>query len=202
MTEAAPPSSLLRPAIHAATGLVALSLGLLPHPWAIVGGAFGVLAGWVLLPLLPLERRLRRPGEPYLCGLRTYPVAVLALILWLPPAEAAAAWGILAFGDAAASIVGSRVPAPSVFGHRKATWSGSLAHVGVGALAAVGLGAGVAALGAASGLVAAGTAPDLLRCTLAALAAACLDLVPLPPDDNIPGAAAAGGVLHATRAWI
>ncbi|MDJ0974613.1 MAG: hypothetical protein QNJ98_09155 [Planctomycetota bacterium] len=204
MTEPAPSPRppLLRPAIHAATGLVALSLGLLPGPWAIAGGVFGVVSGWVILPLLPLERRLRREGEPFLCGLRTYPIAVLALILWLPPAEAAAAWGILAFGDAAAAIVGSRVRAPSLFGHPKATWSGSSAHVVVGAIAAFGLATGVEALGAWSGLVDTGAAPDLLRCALAALGAACLDLVPLPPDDNIPGAAAAGGVLHATRAWM
>ena len=195
------PHPLLRPMLHAATGVIALSLGVLPRPWAIAGGVFGIVAGWLILPALPLERRLRRPGEPFLGGLRTYPVAVLALVLWLPPAEAAAAWGILAFGDAAAAIVGSRVPAPAVFGHAKATWSGSLAHVAVGGLAAWGLALGVAGLGSWSGWVDTGAAPSLLRCALAAAAAACLDLVPLPLDDNIPGAAAAGGVLHATRAW-
>lgn len=201
MTPAEDRHPLLRPALHAATGLVALTLGVLPRPWAIAGAGCGVVAGWIILPALPLERRLRRPGEPFLGGLRTYPLAVLGLVLWLPPAEAAAAWGILAFGDAAAAIVGSRVPAPSVFGHAKATWSGSAAHVVVGALAAWALAHGVAALGAWSGLVATGDAPALARCALAALGAACLDLVPLPLDDNIPGAAAAGGVLHATRVW-
>ncbi len=193
--------SLLRPAIHAATGLVALSLGLLPPGWAIAGAVLGVLAGWVVLPLSPLERRLRRPEEPFLCGLRTYPLAVLGLILWLTPAEAAAAWGILAFGDSAASIVGTRVPAPSVFGHAKASWSGSLAYLVVGTLAAWALSGGVVWLRDTFDFVETGAAPGLMRSALAALAATCLDLVPLPPDDNIPGAAAAGGVLHLTRTW-
>jgi dolichol kinase len=184
-------TSVLRPVLHAATGLCALLLGVLP-PWAALAAAGGgMLAGWVVLPLTPLEARLRRPGEPFLCGLRTYPLAVLGLVLWLGPAEAAAAWGVLAFGDAAASLVGVRVPAPRVLGSRKATWSGSLAHVAVGALAAWGLAAGVAGLAAWSGAVAPGPVPGVAACLLAGAAAALADLLLLPPDDNLPGAAAA-----------
>ena len=88
------PKPLLRPVLHALTGLGALALGVLPHPWAIGAAVLGVLVGWVILPLTSLEGRLRRPGEPFLCGLRTYPVAVLALVILLDPTDAAAAWGI------------------------------------------------------------------------------------------------------------
>ncbi len=190
--------SLRRPLTHAAVGLLALSLGLLPRPFAIAGGILGVIVGWVILPRTPWEAKLRREGEPFLCGLRTYPIAVLVLILWLAPADAAAAWGVLAFGDAAASIIGSRVAAPRLFGHPKATLSGSGAHVVVGTLAAFALGHGAEAIGDLMGWVETGSAPGMVRCLLAALGAAVLDLVPIPPDDNIPGALAAGAVLSVT----
>lgn len=189
----------LRPRIHAYTGLAALLLGVLPAPWHLVGAAGGVLIGWVVLPLSGLDRMLRRPGEPFLGGLRTYPLAVLGLVLLLPRAEAAAAWGVLAFGDAAASIYGRAVPAPAVFGHSKATWAGSGAYLLVGACAAWALGAGVERLALGTGWVSPGSSPTWIACLAAAGAAAMLDLVPLPPDDNLPAAAAAGVVLACTR---
>lgn len=86
-----------------------------------------------------------------------------------------------------------------LFGHSKATWAGSGAYVVLGALAAYGLGHGVEALGAGPGAIETGAAPDLARCALAALAAAASDLVPVPPDDNMPGALAAGVALRLTR---
>jgi dolichol kinase len=189
----------VRSLVHAGTGLLALLLGVLPPPWHLVAAGAGVLLGWVVLPLTGLDAPLRRPGEPWLGGLRTYPLAVLVLVAWLPRAEAAAAWGVLAFGDAAAALVGRHVPAPAVFGHRKATWSGSGAHVVVGGLAAWGLAAAAGALAAGRPDVAAGPVPGLLACCAAALAAALSDLVPLPPDDNGPAALAAGGVLTLFR---
>jgi dolichol kinase len=201
VSEAPAPHATLRPLLHAATGFVALSLGVLPRPFAIAGAVAGVLVGWVLLPRLRLEGRLRRPGEPFVGGLRTYPVAVLLLVLLLPPTEAAAAWGVMAFGDAAAALVGMRVPAPRLFGHPKATWSGTPAYVVVGTLAARGLAAAVGALGEASG-VAAGAVPAWTACLAAAGASALLDLVPIPPDDNLPAALAAGGTLRAWRALM
>jgi dolichol kinase len=168
----------------------------------VAAAGLGVLAGWVVLPLTPLEARLRRPGEGYLSGLRTYPLAVLGLVLWLEPAEAAAAWGVLAFGDAAASVVGRRVPAPALLGSSKATWSGSLAHLLVGGLAAWGLSAAVAALAASGDAVLAGPVPGPLACLVAAAAAALADLLLLPPDDNLPGAAAAALGLLAARSLL
>lgn len=189
----------LRPRVHAYTGLCALLLGVLPAPWHIVLAGGGVFLGWVAFPLSGIDTLLRRPGERFLGGLRTYPIAVLGLVLLLPRAEAAAAWGVLAFGDAAASIYGRAIPAPAVFGHPKATWVGSAAYVLVGGIAAWCLGAGVVSLAEGTGWVEAGMAPSLVACLAAGLAAAILDLVPLPPDDNLPAAAAAGGVLHLLR---
>ena len=185
------PRSEFRPLFHAATGLVALGMGVFPR-WFNVGGAvFGVLVGWVLFPLTPLEARLRRPGEPFLCGLRTYPVAVLGLVVLLRPESlAAAAWAILAAGDAAASIVGRRVPSRPLFGHPKATWAGSLAFLGFGWAAGILAGRVVEATGG-------GAFVPSWAVGLAALAAAAIDLVRIPPDDNVPIAAAAGLTLAA-----
>ena len=179
------PSADLRPLIHAATGACALLLGVLPRWGALAGAGLGMLAGWVVLPMTPLEARLRRPGEPFLCGLRTYPLAVLLLVIALPPTLAAAAWAVLAAGDAAASLVGRRVPAPHVPGSAKATWSGTLALFAVGSAAAYGVGRFVAATG--------GSPLGPPWAPLAAGAAGALvDLVRIPPDDNVPIAAAAG----------
>lgn len=202
MSARPPAPALFRPLLHAATGLGALLLGVLPPPWALVCAGLGVLAGWVVFPLTGMEKKLRRPGEPYLGGLRTYPLAVLGLVVLLPRCEAAAAWGVLAFGDAAAAIAGTRWKTPAILGHRKATWSGSGAYLLVGGLVAWGLSQGVAALAAWSGAVEAGAAPPAGICFLAAGAAVILDLVPLPPDDNLPAAAAAGGVLYASRVFV
>lgn len=202
MRDPVSPSPLLRPVLHALTGLAALALGILPYPWALAAALLGVLVGWVVLPLTALEKRLRRPGEPFLCGLRTYPLAVLGLVILLDPTDAAAAWGVLAFGDAAAALVGRSWPTRALFGHAKATWSGSAAYVLIGGAAATSLSAGVAALADVSGLVETLGAPSISTCFLAALAAGILDLLPLPPDDNLPAAAAAGGVLHIVRVML
>ncbi len=194
-----PPPTWVRPAVHATTGFLALLLAVLPRPYAVFAACLGVVAGWVVIPFT-VETWLRRPGERFLCGLRTYPLAVLGLVLLLPPAEAAAGWGVLAFGDPAAAVAGQRIPSPRLFGHKKATIAGSLAYLVVGAVAAFALSEAVAWAGPRVGLVATGAAPGAVRALLAAVAAVLADLVPVPPDDNLPAAAAAGLALAVTRA--
>jgi dolichol kinase len=192
----------LRPAVHAAMGLNALWLGVLPR-WGGVALALAAFAlNALVLPRLAIGRALTRPGERFWGGLRTYPLAVLGLVLLLPAAEAAAAWGVLAFGDAAAAVVGQAVPAPRLFGHRKATWSGTPAFVVCGALAAWLLGEGVARLATSAPWVEPGVAPSLLRAGAAAAVAALVDLVRIPPDDNLPCAAASGATLHVLRGLV
>jgi dolichol kinase len=195
------PEPLFRPLLHAAMGLFALALGVLPRPLAVLAAAAAVLFNWAVLPRLRVERRLRRPGEPFVAGLRTYPLAVFGLVLTLPAAEAAAAWAVLSFGDPAAAIAGTRWRSPAVFGHRKATWTGSGAYLVVGALAAHGMGRAVAAIGAATHTPT-GDAPSLLGAAVAAVAAVLVDLVPVPPDDNVPAAVAAGLAVRACRGVI
>jgi dolichol kinase len=187
----------LRPLIHVCTGLVALGMGVFPRWFLIAGAVAGVVVGWVILPLLPLEKRLRRPGEPFLGGLRTYPLAVLGLVLAFPsaPTLAAAAWAIMAAGDAAASVVGRRVPSRKILGRGKATWAGS------GALVLVG---GLAAWGVARFVEATGGSPhaNLTGIGLAAVAGALPDLLSLPIDDNLPIATFAGLALAATHGLL
>ena len=199
---AAGPEGVLRPLVHAAVGLCAFALGVLPRWGAIACACAAIVLNWAILPRLAIGRRLERPGEPFFGGLKTYPLAVLGLVLLLPPAEAAAAWAVLAWGDAAASIVGRLVPAPRLFGHPKATWSGTPALLRVGTLGAFAAGQGVAALAAHAPWVEPGVAPTLARCALAALAATLVDLVRIPPDDNLPCAAAAGGTLALLRSVV
>jgi len=188
------PAAEFRPLLHAGTALVALGLGVFPYWLSVVGAVLGVVAGWIVIPMSPLEARLRRPDEPWLNGLRTYPVAVLLLVLFLRPATlAATAWMVWAVGDAAASILGRHVRAPSLLGHRKATWSGTPAFVVLGTLAGFGAGRLVEATGGGAGA-------SLPVVALAALAAALVDLVRIPPDDNLPNALAAGAVLYAAAA--
>jgi uncharacterized protein (TIGR00297 family) len=85
--------------------------------------------------------RPRDAARGYSLGILFYPLSVLLLILAFPRRLdiAAAAWGILAFGDGAAAIVGTR------FGSRALPWNpdksviGSLAFVVAGGLAGAGL---------------------------------------------------------------
>ena len=158
-----------------------------------------MLSGFVVFPLTGMDRVLRRPGERFLGGLRTYPLAILGLVVLLPPAEAAAAWAVLAYGDAAAAVVGTRVRAPAVLGHPKVTWSGLTAGVVVGAAAAWAFSDAVAALAAGPGGIDAGAPPGVVACVLASAAGAFADLALRLSDDTLPIAAGAGVVLVAVR---
>src|SRR5438552_3537949 len=99
--------------VHVGSGLFALLLRVL-GPWqasalAAVALAFNLLA----LPHIG-GRRLYRPVDQargFPLGILLYPLAVLLLTLIFPsrPDITAGAWGILAFGDGAATLVGRRV---------------------------------------------------------------------------------------------
>jgi uncharacterized protein (TIGR00297 family) len=124
-------------------------------------------------------------------GIVLYPVAVLGLILMFPYRLdiAAAAWGILAFGDGMASVVGRR------WGHRRIPWNRDKSVAGSAALFLCG--------GAAGAFLAwwcrpAVIPPPFLWFSVgvpffAALVAAFAETIPVRLDDNIlvPGSAAA-----------
>ena len=176
-------SEALRKATHIGMGLLAFTLRWLGPFWA------AALAGVALLNnLFVLHRiggkRLWRDAEHQAggaLGIVLYPLTVLLLILvfYRRLEVAAAAWGILAFGDGMATVAGM------AFGRRKLpwnpakSWAGSAAYVVCGTLAAAAL------------LV--WTAPGreyswafaLAAGGAAALLAAALESLPQGLDDNL-----------------
>lgn len=111
MTGAQPThSETARQWVHVGSGLFALLLRVFTGPQAAALAVGALVFNIVLLPRLG-GRQLYRPidhqrGFPI--GIVLYPIAVLLLILVFPLRLdiAAAAWGILAFGDGFATLVG------------------------------------------------------------------------------------------------
>jgi uncharacterized protein (TIGR00297 family) len=106
--------------------------------------AAALAAAAFLFNLLVLPRigraTLYRPVDAergYPLGILFYPLSVLVLIVAFPrrPDIVAAAWGILAFGDGAATVVGTRVRSWPIPWNADKTVAGSAAFVGAGALA-------------------------------------------------------------------
>ncbi len=177
------PSEVLRKATHVGMGFIAFSLRFLGPFWS------AMLAGAALLNnLFVLHRiggkRMWRDAEHQAgaaAGMVLYPLTVLLLILifYRRLEVAAAAWGILAFGDGMATVCGMG------FGRRKLpwnpakSWAGSAAYVAFGTLAAAALLIWTAPgrdYSWAFALVAAGSA---------AVLAAALESVPQGLDDNL-----------------
>ena len=103
-------SEFARQWIHIGSGLFALLLRVIPWWQATALAALALLFNLVLLPRIG-GRRLYRPadearGVPL--GILLYPLSVLLLTLTFPSRLdiVAAAWGILACGDGAATLVG------------------------------------------------------------------------------------------------
>jgi uncharacterized protein (TIGR00297 family) len=176
-------SEALRKATHVGMGFIAFSLRFLGPFWS------AALAGVALLNnLFVLHRiggkRMWRDAEHQAggaAGIVLYPLTVLLLILifYRRLEVAAAAWGILAFGDGMATVFGM------AFGRRKLpwnpakSWAGSAAYVAFGTLAAAALLTWTAPerrYSWAFALVAGGAA---------AVLAAALESVPQGLDDNL-----------------
>ena len=137
-------SELARKAVHMAVGGLAFAV----RPLGPVGSLCAALAAVVhnafVFPLYG-GRRLWRAGEAergYALGIVLYPVAVFVLLLvyWRRLEVAAAVWGILAFGDGMAGIVGQALgrsnPLPW---NPKKSWAGTLAYATFGGAAAYAL---------------------------------------------------------------
>jgi uncharacterized protein (TIGR00297 family) len=176
-------SELLRKATHVGMGLIAFALRPLGPLWAALLALVALLFNLFLLHRIG-GRRMWRDHEHAAggsVGIVLYPLSVLVLILVFHRRleVAAAAWGILAFGDGLATVFGM------AFGRRKLPWNpakswvGTLAYVVFGTLAAAAL------------LV--WTAPEqgyawrfaLAAGGAAALLAAALESLPQGLDDNL-----------------
>jgi uncharacterized protein (TIGR00297 family) len=139
---------------------------------------------------------LNRPNDAargYPLGILFYPLSVLLLILAFPrrPDIVAAAWGILALGDGAATIAGTRSRGPRLPWNPDKTIAGSLAFVAAGTIGGIFL-----AWWTRSAVVPAPPlAFTLVAPLLAALAAAGVESMPVGLDDNISVPIAAAIVL-------
>ncbi len=125
-----------RQILHIVSGLWALCLRWVgPIPLILLAGAALLFNLW-LLPRIG-GRWLWRPEEiarGRAVGVVIYPLTVLILLLvfFKRPEVAAAGWGLLAFGDGAATLVGSRWGRVALPWNRDKSWTGFLAFFVVG----------------------------------------------------------------------
>jgi uncharacterized protein (TIGR00297 family) len=195
VTDARPThSETAREWVHVGSGLFALLLRVLTGPQAAAMAVGALAFNIVLLPRLG-GRQLYRPidhqrGFPL--GIVLYPLAVLLLILAFPSRLdiAAAAWGILAFGDGFATLVGrsrteetavSAVPSGRLPWNPDKSIAGTLAFIVCGGAGAVALAWWVRpSLTPLPPMVFTIAAP-----LVAAVLAGLVETIPIRLDDNI-----------------
>jgi uncharacterized protein (TIGR00297 family) len=156
---------------------------------ALAALAFNALALARVAPgiIRPTDTRGIRAGVLF------YPLSVLLLVLAFPNRLdiAAAAWGVMAFGDGFATLAGTRVGGPRLPWNRDKSWSGLVAFVLAGSIGAMALSVWVApAVSPHPPLTFSVWAP-----VAAAIVAAFVETLPNKVDDNVSVPAAAGAVL-------
>jgi len=176
---------LARKVVHMGVGTIAFSLRYLGPFWAAILAACALGFNLFLLPHIG-GRKLWREHEHTAgssTGILLYPLAVLLLILafYTRLEVAAAAWGILAFGDGMASVVGMSIGRAKLPWNPRKSWAGTIAYALFGTVAAA--------------VLLVWTAPvqgrayewgfALAVCGLTALLAAGLESLPQGLDDNI-----------------
>jgi len=133
------PGEWKRKAVHAATGLFALTFRWLDWKAAAAVAAAALLFNLFVMPRVGRElyRDSSRTRDP---GIVAYAVMVLALVLllrdhYLP--VAAAVWAMMAFGDPAAAIAGELLDGARLPWNPTKRWIGLVANWAVGASASV-----------------------------------------------------------------
>ena len=116
-------------------GLFALALRWLTWEQAALCALAALLFNLFAMPRIG-RGIYRDPGKARDTGIVAYPAMVLIVILLFRYKLdiAAAIWGMMAFGDPAASIAGRGLGGPSLPWNRRKTWIGSLAYAAFGAL--------------------------------------------------------------------
>jgi uncharacterized protein (TIGR00297 family) len=188
-------SETARQVVHMSMGGFALLLRWLAWWQAIALAATALLFNVYVLP--KIAGRLYRPHDDRtgLHGIVWYPISVVVLLLCFPrrPDIVAGAWGVLAIGDGAATLVGRALGGPRWPWNREKTVFGSLALVAAGGAAALFLSwwCRPAHVNAPPHLL-------FLGIVLAAsVAGAAVETVPVRLDDNLSVALIVGAVL-----WI
>jgi uncharacterized protein (TIGR00297 family) len=134
-----PASEWNRKAVHAGMGLFALALRWLTWKQAASCALAALLFNLLVMPRI--GRGIYRDGAGRRdVGIVAYPAMVLLLILLFRGSQlpiAAAVWGMMAFGDAAASVLGRTVGGPTLPWNREKTWIGVFSNWAFGGAAAV-----------------------------------------------------------------
>jgi uncharacterized protein (TIGR00297 family) len=187
----------LRQWVHIGFGATALLLPFLHWYQASILAACAIAFNISLLKKLA-RGRLHRAAEleqTLPVGLVLYPTSILILLLMLParPDIVAAAWGILAAGDGAATLVGRR------YGKRRWPWNRSKSVAGSTALVLAGGAAGAFLCWWCRPVV---IPPPYLWFSIgapiaAALVAAAVETVPIRLDDNLSVTLTAAAALWA-----
>jgi uncharacterized protein (TIGR00297 family) len=129
-----------RKLLHVAVGGFAFLLRVLSWPQAALMATAAFVHNWLVLPRIGGRGlwRAEEHGAGYARGMLLYPLSVLGLILWFRADlwMAAAAWGILAFGDGLASLAGQALGGPRLPWNPRKGWAGSLAFVVFGTVGA------------------------------------------------------------------
>ncbi|HEY2431540.1 MAG TPA: DUF92 domain-containing protein [Vicinamibacterales bacterium] len=187
----APHSESARQIVHISMGAFALLLR-----WTAWWQAMALAGGALLFNVFVLPHvagRLYRPGDrgAGLHGIVYYPISVLALLLLFPHRldSVAAAWGILAAGDGAATLAGRAIGGARWPWNRDKTVAGSVAFFVAGTAMGVGLALWCRPVATVPMAFAAFAVP------VAALAAAFVETIPIKLDDNLSVSLSAGGVL-------
>jgi dolichol kinase len=178
-----------RQVVHLGTTALAVALRWLP-PWAgWVACGVAIAIWWIVVPLVAKGRGLFREDEPFVNGIRMYPVAVLAVLVLFPLPAAVAAWGVMGVGDAMSNLAGRHFGRPPFLGRDDRSFVGSAAFAATAWPAAWALSSFVGEKPAAE---------TWLPALVAALAGTAVELVPLPKrvDDNLPIALAAAAAFH------
>ncbi len=123
---------LARKVVHMSVGLIAFSLRFLGPLWSALCALTAVVFNAFVLPRVGGKAlwRQEEAERGRSMGIVLYPLAVLLLILIFHQRleVAAAVWGILAFGDGMASVVGMTLGRAKLPWNSDKSWAGSLAH--------------------------------------------------------------------------
>ena len=182
-----------RQLVHVGMGAGALLLRYVTA-WeaAVVAGA---ALAFNLVALPRIAPGLYRSGEAArrASGIALYPASILLLLFVIPDRRdiVAAAWGVLAFGDGMATIVGRHVQGPRIPWNRDKSVAGTVAFVLFGGAA------GAFLCWWCGSVIIPPPYPwfPVVMPVVAALAAAAVETIPIRLDDNLSVPLAAAGVL-------
>ncbi len=197
MTHREPFSEDSRQIVHVTMGALALLLRYLTS-WQAMVLAGGAVA-FNLYALPRLAGTLYRPGEVRRrlhSGIVLYPLAVVLLIAAFPDRRdiVAAAWGVLAFGDGMATLVGHRSSGARIPWNPEKSVAGSIAFILCGGAA----GSFLCWWCRATAIPPSYTWFSIWMPWLAAIGAAGVETIPIKLDDNISVPAFASAVLWFT----